>query len=189
MNSDIHRTRRLWRGARRLAAATATGVLVAAGLLMSAGPSYAVSSTTCLGSSTITYSPGLTFTPRTVHYAETDSFSSCASTDPTLTSGGSFSGITIDGASCLGVPSIHEDPEFTITWNNGQHSVIDLTFTDTIAAGIEQVTGTGPVVSGQFQGGNATVIWLYVVPNPLQCLTSSGVTLQNGTLTAQITTL
>lgn len=160
------RTRRLRRGARRLAALTATGAVVAAGLLALAGPANAVSSTTCLGSSTITYAPGLTFTPRTVHHAETDTFSGCVSTDPTLTSGSSFSSIDIDGASCLGLPSIHEDREFTITWNNGQHSVIDLTFTDTIAGGIEQVTGTGTVISGQFQGGNATIIWLYTVPNP-----------------------
>lgn len=187
MNPDIHHTRRLLRGTRR--PATLTVAVVVACLLMPATPAYAASSTTCLGSSTITYSPGLTFTPRTVHYAETDTFGSCVSTDPTLTSGTSFSSVDIDGASCLGLPGVFEDPGFTITWNNGQHSVVDLTFTDTIVGGIEQVTGTGSVVSGQFQGGNATVVWLYTVPNPLQCLTSQGVTLQNGTLTAQITTL
>jgi hypothetical protein len=64
----------------------------------------------------------------------------------------------VGSTTCLGLPSVHEDPEFTITWNNGQHSVLDLTFTDTIAGGIEQITGTGPVVSGQSEGGNATVI-------------------------------
>lgn len=177
------------RGACRFAALAAAG-LVATGatVLGGAGVAHAVSSTTCLGDSSISYSPGLTLTPRTVQYTETDTFSSCVSTDPSLLSGSSTSSVTFTSASCLAPPGVFTDPAYTITWNNGQHSVIELTFTDVIVGGTEQITGTGPVTSGEFQGGNATIVWLYPVLNPLQCLTSQGVTSQSGPLTAQITT-
>jgi hypothetical protein len=172
-------------GVRRIAVATV--VAMAANVFAVIGVAHAVSSTTCLGSSSISYSPGLTFTPRTVQYTETDTFSNCVSSDPTLTAGGSASVITFPDASCLAPPGVFEDPAYTIDWNNGQHSVIDLTFTDVVVGGTEQVTGTGSVISGAFQGGNATIVWLYPVLNPLQCLTSQGVTSQSGPLTAQIT--
>jgi hypothetical protein len=173
-------------GIRRIAVA-AVGVVAAANVFVVSGVAQAVSSTTCLGSSSISYSPGLTFTPRTVQYTESDTFSNCVSTDPTLTAGGSASSITFPDASCLAPPGVFEDPAYTIDWNNGQYSVIDLTFTDLVVGGTEQVTGTGSVISGAFQGGNATIVWLYPVLNPLQCLTSQGVTSQSGPLTAQIT--
>lgn len=167
--------------------AAVAALAVTTNLFAVSGVAHAVSSTTCLGSSTISYSPGLTFTPRTVQYSESDTFSNCVSTDPTLTAGGSLSSVTFPDASCLAPPGIFEDPAYTINWNNGQHSVIDLSFTDVVVGGTEQVTGAGPVISGAFQGGNATIVWAYPVLNPLQCLTSQGVTSQSGPLTAQIT--
>jgi hypothetical protein len=168
----------------------AAGVMATAATMSgTAGTAHAASSTTCVGNSSISYSPGLTFTPQPVQYAETDTFSSCVSTDPSLSSGTSFAGVTLSSASCLGLPGVFEDPSYTIDWNNGQHSVVALTFTDVIVAGTEQVTGTGTVTSGLFQGGNATIVWLYPVLNPLQCLSSPGVTSQSGPVTAQITTL
>jgi hypothetical protein len=168
--------------------ATLAATLAAATTLLATPPAHAADSTTCTGGSTITYQPGLTYTPRTVTYTETDNFTSCLSTDPTITSGTAGGSITLDSASCLAPPGIARDPAFTITWNTGQQSVVDLTFTDVIIGGTEQVTGTGTVTTGKFQGGNATIIWLYPVLNPLQCATSQGLTTQTGTLTAQITT-
>jgi hypothetical protein len=148
---------------------------------------HAVSSTTCLGSSVITYSPGLTNTAQTVTYTETDILTPCLSSNPALTNGGFTGTVTLPGASCLAIPSLTLDTPYTITWNNGAPTTVNLSFTDVVAEGIEQVTGTGPVTSGQFQGANATLVWVYTVPDPLQCLASPGVTTQTGTLTAQIT--
>jgi len=150
---------------------------------------HAAATATCAGTSTISYQPGLTLTPRAVHYAETDTFSGCVSTDATLTSGTSSSSVDLPAASCLALPSVVNDPAFTIYWNNGQQTVVDLTFTDVIIGGTEQITGTGPVVAGEFLGGNATVVWLYPVVNLLDCLSSQGLTSQNGILAAQITML
>ena len=164
------------------------GVAVAAtNVVVLAGVAQAVSSTTCVGSSSITYSPGLTLTPRTVQYTESDAFSNCVSTDPALGSGTSTSSTVFAGATCLAPPGVFGDSAYTISWNNGQHSVVDLTFTDVIAGGTEQVTGIGTVISGEVQGSNATIVWLYPVLNPLQCATSQGLTNQSGPFTAQIT--
>jgi hypothetical protein len=55
--------------------------------------------------------------------------------------------------SCTYLPGLFERPSYTIAWNNGQHSTINLAFTDTIIGGTEQVT------AGQFHGGNATIVW------------------------------
>lgn len=158
-----------------------------AALLTAPAAAHAASSTTCLGSSVITYSPSLTNTAQTVTYTETDTFTPCVSTNPALTDGRFTGSVTLPGASCLVVPSLTLNTPYTITWNNGAPSSVNLSFTDAIAEGIEQVTGTGTVTSGQFQGANATLIWLYTVPDPLQCLASPGVTTQTGTLTGQIT--
>jgi len=164
--------------------------ITVAGVGIAAGPAaHALSSTTCTGTSRITYTPGLTNTPQTVQYDETDTFSTCLSSDPTLASGQFSVTVDLPGASCLALPSLTPNTPYPITWNNGNTSLVDLSFTDVIAEGIEQVTGTGPVTSGEFQGATATIVWLYTVPDPLQCLTSQGVTSQTGTLTAHITGL
>ncbi|MGC5014161.1 hypothetical protein ACLQ2R_25645 [Streptosporangium sp. DT93] len=178
---DAPRRQRTWH---RLIAFT---VLITTAALLPAPAAHAAASATCTGSSAISYSPGLTFTPQTVTYSETDTLTSCTSTVSGLTSGTSGTVFTLPGASCLAAPSLNTDPTFTITWNTGQHSVINLTFTDLIVAGTEQVTGTGTVTSGPFTGGNATVVWVYPVLNPLQCLASPGLTSQSGTLIAQLT--
>ncbi len=164
-----------------------------AGGAVLAGPAVGVAhaaaaSATCEGTSVIAYQPGLTQAPRLVHYDETDLFSACLSTDATLTHGLATASADVIGT-CTGLPIVLRDPGYTIAWNNGQSSVIDLVFTDTIVLGTEQVTGTGTVTSGEFAGGNATIVWTYPVLTPLQCLAPGGVTGQTGNLTAQITHL
>jgi hypothetical protein len=168
-------------------------VLVGVALLSGAlavGPAIpaarAAATTTCQGTSVITYEPGLTETPRAVHYQESDLFSVCASSDPTLRYGIATATADVIGT-CTGLPIVLRDPGYTIAWNNGASSVVDLIFTDAIVAGTEQVTGTGTVTSGEFAGGNATLVWIYPVLNPVACLTPTGVTSQTGSLTAQIT--
>jgi hypothetical protein len=146
----------------------------------------AAGAATCEGTSIITYTPGLTEVPRPIHYDETDLFSACESTDASLTNGVALASADVIGT-CTGLPIVLRDPGYTITWNNGLSSTIDLIFTDAIVDGTEQVTGTGTVTAGEFQNGNATIVWDYPVLTPAQCFTAQGVTSQTGNLTAQIT--
>ncbi|WP_439676764.1 hypothetical protein [Embleya sp. MST-111070] len=183
--SPTHRpARRSLRTTRRLAVPALTAAIIA---LVPIPTAHAADSTTCTGSSTVTYSPGLTFTPRTVTYNEAETLTSCLSTDATLTAGASTNTTTLPGASCLGAGP--GSGTYTITWNNGHTSVLTLTYTDVIAAGVETVIGTGTVTAGQFTGGTALVTTVLTAPDPLQCLTTTGVTSQTGIVTAQITTL
>lgn len=142
-------------------------------------------SVTCTGTSSISYSPGITVTPRTSTYAESDAFSSCVSSDATLTSGIASAGYT-DSFTCLSPVSTSEDSHYTVHWNNGHTSTFDLTYTDTIVAGVENVTAVGSVISGDFTGATATFVWIYTAPNPLACLTTTGVTSQSGTVVTTI---
>ncbi len=170
-----------------LSALLATLTLTLAAVATTASPAAAASTITCTGSSAITYSPGLTNTPRNVHYDETDQFNPCTSTGVSITSGASSASADFDNATCTAVvPGVFRDPAYVITWSNGSTSTIDLTFTDAIVLGTEQITGVGTVTSGQFVGGAAVIVWIYPVLSPLQCLTSQGVTSQSGTLIAQI---
>lgn len=149
---------------------------------------HAASSTTCTGSSTLGYSPGLTFTSQTISVSETDTFSSCTSTDSSLTSGSFFS--DLHGSRCVvrrcegrrPAPDVYE-----ISWNNSQSSTIDATAAAVAIVGGNQVfTIVGTVSSGEFTGDDVTVTWVYPLVNLLQCLTSPGVTSQSGTVAVEI---
>jgi len=161
----------------------AVAALVGAGVGISASPAQAASSTTCTGASTVAYSPPLTNTPQTVGWTESDTYA-CTSTDTTLTSGTSVNHVTAAGSSCVS-GSAFPYTTYTINWNNGQSSTISATVTDVILAGIETLTATGTVTSGEFTGGTVVIVWVYTVPNPLLCLTT-GITNQTGTAAAQI---
>jgi hypothetical protein len=184
-SETIMRMSLLRRPAQGVARCLAVAVLAVAGVSVSASSAHAASSTTCTGSSAISYSPGLTNTPQTVSYSETETYSSCTSTDTSLTAGSSSTNFTLAGASCNGAGTFPPSA-YTISWNNGQSSTMTLTYTDVIILGTEQVTGVGTVTSGEFTGGAVTIVWLYPVLNPLLCLTSQGVTSQSGTVVAQI---
>jgi hypothetical protein len=141
---------------------------------------------TCTGASAITYTPGLLLTSRTSQYQESDTYSSCTSTDATLTSGSAADGFT-GSFSCLGLaPGLIQDPSYTVHWNNGQSSQFSLSYSDVIIAGTETVTGVGTVISGQLLGATATFTWIYPVLNPLQCLTEPGLTSQSGTIVTTV---
>lgn len=159
-------------------------LLIASTAVLPAQAAHALDSTTCTGSASVVYSPGLTFTPRTVTFTETDTYSTCLSTDPTLTSGSSVNTVSLAGASCLGAGP--GTATYTINWNNSQSSTLALSYTDVIAGGVETLIGTGTVTSGQFTGGTALVTIVLTAPNPLQCLTTTGATGQSGVITAEI---
>jgi len=161
-------------------------VLGVVGVSASVSSARAASSTTCTGNSAVSYSPGLTNTWQPVTWTEADTYSSCTSTDTSLTAGG-FSASFMAEASCSDGVSLIPPTSLTISWNNSLSSTITLTTaTDALVAGTEQVTGVGTVTSGEFTGGAVTIVWLYPVLNPLQCLTSQGVTSQSGTVALEI---
>lgn len=179
----IHRTPRT-----QLPAFFGTILLLITGIVLGPGGTVAhatAASITCTGTSPITYSPGLTFTPATSTYTEADNYTSCLSTDPTLTSGSATSTYT-STFSCLALPSLTTDPHYRVYWDNGQSTTFTLTYTDTIAAGVENVTGVGTATSGYLTGATATFIWVYTLPNALACLLPGGATSQNGTLAATL---
>ncbi|WP_437686095.1 hypothetical protein [Sorangium sp. So ce176] len=149
--------------------------------------SAAASSTICTGSSHATYNPGLTLTPQTVSVTETDVYSSCTSTDPTLTSGSlSLAAFTIPDAACNDL-SAGGSGALTVNWNNGQSSTATLTYELTVTGGILQTVGTGTITAGQFTGATAVFTWVYPIVNPLLCLTPGGLTTHDGIITAVIT--
>lgn len=163
-------------------------VLTATASLSATPAAYAaVGSATCTGTSVISYTPGLTSTPQTVTYTETDTFH-CLSTDPALNPGIFQLTVTLPGASCTAAGLFTSTP-YSIDWANGAITTISLSFTDAVINGTEQVTGTGPVTSGEFDHGNATIIWAYPVLNLAACGTPGGLNGQTGSLIAQITTL
>lgn len=163
--------------------------MAAATTLFMAGPAHAASSTTCTGTSNVTYSPGLTLTPQTIAVSETDTLTSCTSTDTTLTAGymGPYA-FSVPNAGCNYLPGVGNDG-VRIHWNNGQTSDVPLTIVLTATGGIVQETGTGTVAAGEFTGATVVITWIYPVVNPLQCLLPGGVTAHNGTIVAQITGL
>ncbi|HWO24311.1 MAG TPA: hypothetical protein VNO30_36455 [Kofleriaceae bacterium] len=151
--------------------------------------SQAVTSTTCTGTSHVTYTPGLTLTRQSVSVTETDIYSSCTSTDSTLTSGslGTFT-FTLPNAACNDLQTFGPG-DITIFWNNNQSSTATLSFEVTVTGGILQEVGTGTITAGEFTGATATLSWVYAVVNPLLCLVPGGLTTQDGIITAQITGL
>lgn len=179
------RTFFLKRPAQVVARCLAVAVLAVAGVSVSASSAHAASSTTCTGSAALGYSPGLTFSSQSVSWTLTDTHSSCTSTDTSLTAGSSSLSVT-GVASCNTAGVYPNVPTYTISWNNGQSSTMSLTLTDAVVGGMEVVTGVGTVTSGEFTGAVATVVWVYTVISPLQCLTSQGVTSQSGTVVVQI---
>lgn len=177
---------RAHRGTRPRGRSIAAAVLVAAAAVLTpAGPAHAAPvSVTCTGSSALTYSPGMRFTPRNIDFTETNTYTGCISSDPAVTSGHASDAYTSE-FSCLN-PLITGTGETFIDWNNGQSSTFALTFTDTIAGAVETVTGTGTITSGQFTGATAVIVWIYTIPNALNCLTPTGVTSQSGTIAVTI---
>ncbi|MER6237704.1 hypothetical protein ABT185_16820 [Streptomyces clavifer] len=79
---------------------------------------------------------------------------------------------------------------YRVNWNNGQNSRIAFIETEaTVVAGVQQYVGTGTVTSGEFNGGTAVFTWAYLPPSPLNCLAPGGLTSQDGTVIASITSL
>lgn len=170
---------------------TARGLVVASLLLSAAGlapAAQAATNVTCLGTSTITFNPGLTLLTKAVAYNASDSYN-CTSTDPTITSGSNVRQNVLP-LSCLTVANLFNSANaFTITWSNSQTSTASGTFTVNSVGGTIVVIAQGTVTAGQFTGATAVITWTWPAPNPLACLSTSGVTQLTGVTTVQITSL
>lgn len=191
MTTAQHTTTPRPRSRRRTAAGPAAALLLATALatLLPAQAAHAALGTlTCTGTSHLAYSPGLTYTPQTVTLTETDTYTSCASSDPTITSGYISGSFPETGLSCVNLTAAPD--RYRVNWNNGQTSRVSFTEAEaTITDGIQQYIGTGTVTSGEFTGDTAVFTWAYLVPSPLDCLAPGGLTTQDGTVIADITGL
>ncbi|MGW6605123.1 hypothetical protein [Streptomyces sp. NPDC055036] len=121
-----------------------------------------------------------------MHVSDTNLYTLCAGSDPTLASGSS--GFEADlTVSCLNLFAAGPT-QFTITWNNGQSSTIHASYAHTTDAGqiiLRALTVTGNVTSGEFSGAAVLGQYTYLQPNLLQCL-GNGITSQSGTGTLEI---
>ena len=124
---------------------------------------------------------------------ETDTITGCTSTDTTITGITPASvtySFTVPGAACNYVSTGPGGGSVTLTWNNGQSSTLTGTANILTSTGsITQQTITGTVTAGEFTGATAVFTWTYPTLTLLQCLTTGGVTSQNGTILYQITGL
>jgi hypothetical protein len=167
------------------------GLVVASLLLCVAGlapAAHAAVSVTCVGTSNITFSPGLTLFIQPVQYNLADTYT-CTSTDPAITSASGVAGRVLP-LSCLSPASLFNSTNgVTITWNNGQTSNAQGTFSVTSAGGTNIVVFQSTISTGLFTGANAVFTWVWPALNPAACLSPQGVSQLAGATTVQITSL
>lgn len=183
MNSTLRRA------IRSFAAPILAGAAAFAPTLAAPAHAAATDTTTCTGTTAVTYTPGLTLTRRNTTAYEDDTAPTCVSSDSTIT--GTIMhpySYPIPDAACDDVVAA-PGPQ-GVRWNNGDYSFASsLNFVTTVTAGIVQETGTGTVTAGEFIGDTMAFTWIYPLTNPLQCLTSGGLTGQSGILLIEITGL
>lgn len=174
------------RSARRLAAGltAATALTLSSGLAAPAAHADIVDAA-CTGTNQDAYQPGITLLPRQVNATWQDTYSSCTSSDPTLTAG-SDSDQATQALSCADPAQLFPGP-FTVSWDNGMSSTLQITSVQT-QLGTNTVTiAAGTVVAGEFPGDSGVLEWVDGQLNLLQCLTPQGITSQSGLSSLQIT--
>lgn len=141
----------------------------------------------CTGTVDQTWSPGLKLLPRLVSYGNTTDYDSCSSSDPNIASGG----FTISSQytnSCL-VNTGATGP-FTVDWNDGSSSTLELTGVGVNAVGNVQVfTAIGSVTSGKFAGDQAVLINSFLSTDFAACATTAGLTALSGSSSLVLTHL
>ncbi|MFE6338839.1 hypothetical protein ACFVOK_37445 [Streptomyces sp. NPDC057798] len=114
---------------------------------------------------------------------ETDTFTSCLSSNLALHSGvASFDGPL--ELSCLSPFFVGHD--YTIDWNSGADRDLGLTFTFSVVGGQAVEVATGTVLNGQFEGHSVYGVYTYPTLDLEQCATQEGVTNAGGTITLEI---
>ncbi|RLU83599.1 hypothetical protein CTZ27_28305 [Streptomyces griseocarneus] len=139
----------------------------------------------CVGTTQVTWSPGLRLQPQEVHFTETDLYTNCTSSDPTLQTGSALLSGDTDQVTCL--KPLHAGTfHNVITWSNGQTSDILTTFAANSSGGVITLVGNGVVVNGEFKGDSAKMVYTYAQPSVTDCLSPGGLTRQFGTATVTI---
>ncbi|MER8062832.1 MULTISPECIES: hypothetical protein [unclassified Streptomyces] len=138
-------------------------------------------------SDTVTFTPGLHLFNAPTKSAGGATYSRVSLGDPTII-GGSYTSPTSGSfiASCLD-PLSDNAGYFTIPWNNGKSSTGYFTVTNNVVAGEFVEAAVGTITSGEFTGDTATVDHIYSAPNELECLSPSGLTSLNGSITILLT--
>ncbi|MBS0453171.1 MAG: hypothetical protein JSS14_17890 [Proteobacteria bacterium] len=144
-------------------AASLFGLLVTSAMLLGHSDSTLAqtSVTTCTGSTQPQYSPGLILTPRLTNVTFSETYGSCTSTSQPAIASATVPTVTVQQErSCATLADTTADPiTQTVTWNTGQTSTFQYTRTVTNVGGVLQVTGTGMVTSGLFQGASVVRSW------------------------------
>lgn len=141
---------------------------------------------TCLGTNDARFSPGLTLATQTVNIEAEGEYTSCASSDPAVTSGT----YTASGQGTMSCLAGGHAGEFTITWNTGEHSTIEFTNAVALRPGGEVVVvATGTVIDGKFFGDRFDGTFTLFQLDPLACLSPQGVRSATGPTTLLLTSL
>ncbi len=139
-------------------------VLVAFGLLGGVPSAQAAGALMAcpLGLGEMTFSPALTNTPQEASVSTAINYGVCwARRSLTRTSATASSENSFPAALCDAAPSL-APVRLTLKWENGETSVLELTYEGTEVQGMTTVaTFSGPVVEGRFQGASATQAWAY----------------------------
>jgi hypothetical protein len=123
----------------------------------------------CVATGAASISPGLSaLSSHGFSFVASVRDSLCLTTDPSITS--ATASVTGTGwGSCLGFTATGA---FTTTWNNGRES--QGTFSST-TLGLIQTT-EGIITNGEFSGLRISEIHILTGPNPLECLSATGLT-------------
>jgi hypothetical protein len=194
-NSESEGYMSMHRSAKSSWATSSVGLFAASVLALThSDPVQAQTSvTTCAGTSQAAYSPGLTLMPRTTSTTFSETYGICTSTSqPAIASATTPSKMVVEERSCATPLDALGPVTQTVTWNTGQTSTFQYTAVVTNVAGVSQVTGTGIVTSGLFQGASVVKVVIRANLDPLQtlaCATPDGLTEINGTASLTFTQL
>ncbi|XVS62253.1 hypothetical protein ACQPYE_28830 [Actinosynnema sp. CA-299493] len=151
-------------------------VITASGARAQPVPGAVGALTTCVGTNTVHFDPGLRLLPRQVGISGSGAYT-CASTDPTITSGTSV----VTGSGTLGCLTSDGSTTEVITWNTGERSRLAYTAALIVQPGGEAVVVViGVVESGKFAGSRIASPGAQVTLDPLRCLGDTGVELITG---------
>lgn len=168
-----------------------TALLLPIGLAASASPAAAFGKVThCSGTYLETYEPGITNTPQDVQATTSSNYTSCTSTDHSITSASSATGGTIPDAACVDLFQPPSSGQTTLTWNTGETTVYNWTATAVQLGDTTLVIVTGTVIAGKFLGAKILRKNTFIQQTlESQCATSQGLQQTSGPATLTITKL
>lgn len=183
------------RSAKSSWATSSVGLLAASVLALThSDPVQAQTSvTTCAGTAQVQFLPGLTLVPQYTTTVFNESYGTCTSTSQPAIASATNRRKEPGNRSCVTLLDTSPGPIVeTVNWNTGQSSTFEYTRAVTTVGGVMQVTGTGMVTDGLFQGASVVKIQVLANLDPFQtlaCLTPAGLTGTSGTTSLTFTQL